>query len=453
MSFGEELRALAKLALPITLVQLGLKTLGVVDNVMIGHAPEAVGGEKAFAAVSLGTFYVFGSSILFTGILQALDPLLSQAYGAKDEPAFARSFQRGLILAALVSIPAMLVLWPAGAFFREAKVKGEDVIAMAESYVHLNIPSLFPWFAFVVLRQTLQSRDIAWPILAVVLFGNVLNALVNWVLIAGHGGFPALGLDGAAWATTLSRWVMMLGILMVGWRWFRGWIRPWQTESAAAAPLANVIRLGMPIGLQFFLEWGVFGAATLAMAQVGHRETGGHQVALDLCSTSFMIPLGIAIAASIRVGQAVGRGDALAVRRTSHCALLCGGGCMATFGVLFIVFPRFFASLYTDKVALVDEATRLVPISGVFQIFDGIQVVSIGCLRGLGDTRTPAIVNVLGFWVLGFPLGLGLMHRTNLGPSGMWWGLTLGLVTVAILLAWRLLLELRKDVRRLSVEG
>jgi MATE family multidrug resistance protein len=211
--------------------------------------------------------------------------------------------------------------------------------------------------------------------------------------------------------------------------------------------------LGFPIGLQFLLEWGVFGTVMLLMGRLGTVPVAAHQIAINVASLTFMVPLGVAAAAAVLVGHAVGRGDARAAARAARAALATGVAFMSLMALLLLAFPVPLAKLYSRDVEVIALAATLLPIAGTFQIFDGVQVVSIGILRGLGDTRAPFVIAVLGFWLLGFPVSLWLGFRTSLAAAGLWWGLVVGLVAVAVLLLLRTRARLARRMSRVSVEA
>jgi MATE family multidrug resistance protein len=210
------------------------------------------------------------------------------------------------------------------------------------------------------------------------------------------------------------------------------------------------VRLGLPIGAQQGLEFGAFGTVGLLMGRLGTVPVAGHQAALNLAALTFMVPLGVGAAAAVRVGHAVGAGDARGARRAAAAALACGVGFMAASALVLLAAPRALAGLYTSDAAVLALAASLIPIAGVFQVFDGLQVVSLGVLRGAGDTRVPMLVNAVGFWLLGLPLGAWLGLRTSLGPPGLWWGLVAGLAVVGVVLGARVRWRLRGGVRRVE---
>jgi MATE family multidrug resistance protein len=261
--------------------------------------------------------------------------------------------------------------------------------------------------------------------------------VLNYAWIYGNFGFPAMGVIGSAWATAVSRWFMAAVLLALGWSTLKRYFTERAPNLLDLAPLWRMIRLGLPIGTQMMLEGGAFNIMALLMGWLGVVQVAAHQIALNLASLTFMVPLGVASAAAVIVGHAVGRGDAEGVRRSTFASLVVGAGFMLCTGVLFIAAPELLARLYTPDAAVIALAALLLPIAGVFQVFDGLQVVAIGLLRGLGDTRTPMIVNVVGFWCLGMPVSLWLGFGLDYGAQGLWWGLVVGLVVVAVFLIAR----------------
>lgn len=420
--------------------------MGVVDSIMVGHL-----SATALASVALGNMYFMGLAIFGMGVLLALDPLVAQAVGAGDHPAIARALQRGLVLALVLTVPCGALLLTAE---RVLTGIGEppEVVPGAALFARIMIPSVLPFFVFIVFRQTLQALGRLRAIVAVIVLANLLNALLDWVLIFGHLGAPAMGVPGSAWATTLSRWAMVAGLIAFSWQDLRSHLLPLRPELGHWRPLARMFGLGLPIGLQFMLEWGVFGTVMMLMGRLGTVPVAAHQIAINVASLTFMVPLGVSAAAAVLVGRAVGRSDGPGAVREARAALTIGVAFMSAMALLLLVLPGPIARLYTRDLAVITLAATLLPIAGAFQIFDGTQVVSIGILRGLGDTRAPFITAVLGFWLLGFPVSLWLGFRTSLGAAGLWWGLVVGLVAVAALLLLRLRARFRRGIGRVHVD-
>jgi MATE family multidrug resistance protein len=441
-----EARALATLAVPVVVVQVGMMLLGVVDTMMIGRV-----SATALAAVALGHLYFFIVASFGMGTLMALDPIVAQAVGARDELAITRGVQRGLVLAFALTIPMTFVLWSAEPVFTLLR-QPSRVIPIAAGYVKASILGMLPFLVFTVLRQSLQAMKRMAPIVWTIVAANLANVLLNWMLVYGRLGAPELGAVGTGWASSLSRLLMAVGLAALAWRALRGYILPFRRDAIATTPLVRMLRVGAPIGAQFMLEGGIFALVAILMGVLGPIEVAAHHVALNMAALTFMVPLGISAAATVLVGHAVGRADPEDARGASKAAIAIGVGFMATMAVVMLLLPALLARAYTNDLAVLALAATLIPIAGVFQIFDGLQVVSIGILRGVGDTRTPLIVNLLGFWLIGLPVSLWLGFRLDYGPRGLWWGLVVGLATVAIALLARVRVRLGQEIRRLVID-
>ena len=443
---AKDLDALLRLALPVVAVQVGLMAMGVVDTIMVGRV-----SAMDLAAVAMGHLYFFAAAVFGMGVLFALDPVVSQAVGAADPVAIARGVQRGGVLAILMAAVSMALLVPAGPALT---LLGQptDVVPVATTYVHTLIPGVLPFYLFIVLRQSLQAMGRVRAILLAVLAANLVNVGLNWLLIFGNLGLPAMGAVGSGWATTGSRWFMMLALLGFGWPLLAPSLRPLRRDALAHRPLERLLRVGAPVGGQQFLEFGVFGAAGILMGLLGAIPLASHQVALQLAALTFMVPLGVAQATSVLVGQAVGRADPPEARRATGAGLAVGVGFMAITAVLFLAMPGLLARAFSDDAPVVATAALLLPIAGVFQVFDGVQVVAAGALRGVGDTRVPMIMNLVGFWLVGLPISAALGLGLGVGPEGIWWGLAIGIGVVAVLLTHRIRRRFGRELRRLVID-
>lgn len=439
-----ELRAMLHLALPVVLVQVGMMAMGVVDTAMVGHL-----SARALAAVAVGNLYYFNASIFAAGTLMALDPLVAQAIGARDIPAAARAIQRGLVLALLLSVLTALLLLPIERVLVLTRQQPE-VVVDATDYGLISITGVLPFLAFVVLRQSLQAMGRLAPIVATIVIANLANVFLNWVLIYGNLGSPALGVAGSAWATAASRWLMALLLVGLAWRTMRPMLVPAHPEALRPGPLRRMLVLGAPIGGHQLLESAAFGMVGLLMGMLGTREVAGHQVAITLAALTFMVPLGVGAAAAVRVGHAVGAGDARGARRSAKAALLCGAGFMALTALVFLLVPRLLARAYTTDAEVIAVAAALIPIAGLFQVFDGIQAVAAGILRGIGDTRVPMAIALVGFWLIGVPVSAHLAFRVGIGAPGLWWGFVAGLGSVAVILLARVRSRMRRELRRVE---
>ena len=433
------------LATPVAVVQMGLVSQGLVDTAMVGRVTAAELG-----AVTLGNVYFFSVVVFGMGLLFALDPLVSQAFGAEDHDEIEVSIQRGLLLSvglAAVTSVLLAVAEPVFVLLRQPP----EVIPGAAAYSKALIGGMLPFYGFIVFRQVLQAVGRVAPVVWTIVLANLLNAGANWVLIYGNLGAPAMGALGSGWATTISRWFMFACALWLGRRLLAPYLRRMRREVLLAAPLRRIMRLGSPIGLQLFLEFGAFGAIGVSMGWLGTNAIAGHQIALNLAAFAFMIPLGISQAAAVLVGRAVGNEDPDRARRSGGAAVLLCCLVMLVTAAIFLGAPQLLADQFTTDAGVAAIAAALIPVAGMFQLFDGLQVVCTGALRGVADTLKPMVYNVLGFWVFGFPVSLWLGFGRGMGPVGLWWGLAGGLGAVAVLLLWRLWIRFHGPLVRFHV--
>jgi multidrug resistance protein, MATE family len=439
----DELRRITTLALPITLVQVALMAIGVEDCMIVGRYSAA-----ALAGVAVGSVYFFTLCAFGFGMLMGLEPLLSQAVGARDEREVAHVFQRGLLVVFVLGTLTALAIWPSETVllrFGQPRV----IASIAGPYLRVQAASTYMLLLFSLMRTTLQAQGTTRPILITILAANFINIVLSIALVFGHWGFPRLGPVGSGLAALIARSFMAVGLLVMAWRPLRPLFR-WHRESLARAPLMFAVRMGLPVGIQLVLEFGVFSVVGLVMGSLGPTAAAAHQIAINIASLTYMVPLGVGTAGSVLVGQSIGAGDAAAARRFAGAALAVGVGFMACSALALIALPAWIARAYTDDRATIALAASLIPIAGVFQVFDGTQVVSIGLLRGTGDTRTPMIVNLVGYWLVGLPLSLWLARSRGLGPRGLWWGLVAGLAAVALIVLFRVRARMRSDLQRVA---
>jgi MATE family multidrug resistance protein len=428
-----EISSLVRLTVPVVGTQVAAMTMGVVDTIMLGSV-----GPQALAAAGLGATCIWGTLILADGLVRGIDPIVSQAHGARDGERAALALQRGVVIAVAVSFPLAL-LWLFTEDFLLATGQDPQLASLAQSYVLVQIPSIVCHTVFMALRGYLQGRGIMSPALWVMIFANVVHIFGNWVLIFGHLGSPALGVVGAGIATSLTR-ALALGLLIwmtLGLRLHEGAWRPWSREALSLAGLRRVLALGLPVGLQVGLEVWAFQIATLMAGRLGVIQLAGHQIVLNMASLTFMVPLGIAIGASTRVGNLIGAGRSDQVQRAAWVAFGLGASAMAFFAAVMIGLRDQLPRLYTSDAQVIAVCGFLLPIAAAFQIFDGTQAVGCGILRGMGRTRAPALVTLVGYYAIALPFAWWLGIERDLGIAGIWWGLCLGLVVVAsALLVW-----------------
>jgi len=441
-----ELRATIRLAVPVVFVQLGFMTMGVVDTLMVGRL-----SARMLAAVALGNLYYFNVSIFGAGTLMALDPIVAQAIGAGDNAAVARAVQRGLLIALGLSIATTLLFAPVTPILYALHQQAE-IVPDAAAYVRISIVGVLPYLSFVVLRQSLQAMHRVAPIVWTVIVANLSNAGFNWVFVYGHLGSPVLGVAGSAIATAISRWLMAGLLLILAWRDLRPNLLPVRRDSWQWRPIVRMLRIGVPIGGQQALEIGAFGAIGLLMGVLGTVEMAAHQIAITLAALTFMVPLGVATAAAVRVGHAIGAGDDARAHAAIRAAYIAGVGFMTLTGILFLTMPRLLAHAFTGDLRVVALASALIPIAGVFQVFDGAQAVGAGVLRGAGDTTAPLVVMLAAYWIVGVPVSAYLGFHTSLRAAGLWWGFVVSLAAVAGFLFLRIRVVFSRKLRRVSVE-
>ena len=431
-----------RLALPVVAAQVGMVLLGVIDTIMVGRLT-----PQALAAVALGSIFTFGTMILAIGILHGLDPLVAQAFGAGERDEIGLHLQRGIVLGLVLSIPYLLLFLKSEPLLRLFH-QPPEVVALAGPFIRALAPGVPALFVFVALRQTLQAMSVVRPVLLAVLIANLVNFVGNLALIYGRFGLPALGVVGSGFSTTICRFVMVAAVALLGAPSLKSvWRRPTR-RLLHPAPYGRLLSIGFPIGIQIGLEMWVFTTAALVIGTMGAIELAGHQIAINLASLSFMVPLGIGAAAAVRVGNAVGRGDQAGARRAAWVALGAGASVMLLSATAFALMPAMLARIYTPDPRVIAVASTLIPIAALFQVFDGTQAVGCGILRGIADTRVAAAINLVGYWALGLPLGVGLAFRLGMGPRGLWWGLTVGLAIVAVLVSLRIAVRFRRAIAR-----
>ncbi len=440
-----DLRELLRLGVPVTLVQLSLMAMGVEDSMIVGRVSAA-----ALAAVAIGSMYFFTVISFGFGMLLGLEPLISQAVGAGEPHAVGRSFQRGLLIVGVLGLLAALSFLPVRQVLG-AIGQPREVIDIATPYLLVQMPSTFAFLFFVLARITLQAHGNTRPILVAILVANVVNVAGTLWLVFGGFGVRAMGPVGSGIATCIARFVMALGLLVSAWRDLRAYFR-WEPGVASSRAMLQVLRLGTPAAIQILLEFGVFALIGLAMGNIGAVPLAAHQVALNIASLTYMVPLGIGTAGSVLVGRAIGAGRPDDARRAASAALTVGVGFMGVSAAVFLLAPGLVARAYTNDANVIAVAATLIPLAGIFQVFDGTQCVSIGLLRGTGDTRTPMLVNLVGYWFVGLPLSLWFGRTLHHGPVGLWWGLVAGLAAVATIVALRLRHRMGGALARIHVE-
>ncbi len=418
------------LAGPVVLAEVGWVSMAIVDTIVVGPL-----GPAAIGAVGVGSILFQAVAIFGMGLLLGLETLVSQAFGAGRLDQCHRWLLHGLALGLLVA-PVLTALVLVGIELLPAWGLSGEVLGLAVPYLRVLVWSLPPLICYAAFRRYLQALAIVKPVTIALLTANLVNAFGAWALVYGHFGLPAMGTAGSGLATLIARIYMAAFLAGAVLHYDRthhvslftvSWIPGW-------AQLVRLVRLGLPAATQVTLELAVFAAASALAGRLDPVSLASHQVALNLASLTFMVPLGVASAGAVRVGHAVGRGDAAGARAAGRAALTLGVGFMAVAAAVFILAPGPLFRAFTTNDAVIALGARLLLVAGVFQVFDGLQGVTTGILRGLGDTRTPMISNLVGHWLVGLPLGYTLTFAWGWGVVGLWLGLSVGLVSIGLVL-------------------
>jgi multidrug resistance protein, MATE family len=435
VTFRDELQPMIALAGPVVLAEVGWVTMGIVDTIIVGPL-----GPAAIGAVGIGSILFLALAIFGMGLLLGLDTLVSHAYGAGRLDECHRWLLHGVTLS-LISAPILTAIAVFGISLLPSWGFPPEVLMLTEPYLKVITWSLLPLLLYASFRRYLQALGIVAPITAALVTANIINAVAAWALVYGHLGLPAMGTTGSAVATLVSRFYLAGALLVSVVSYDRRhhislFSVTWKPKRKS---LTRLLRLGLPAATQVTLELGVFAAASALAGRLDSVSLASHQIALNLASLTFMVPLGVASAGAVRVGHAVGRGDPHAAARSGWVALLLGATFMATAAVVFVAAPRPLIGMFTSNEAVFALGRRLLFVAAMFQLFDGLQGVSTGLLRGLGDTRTPMLSNLAGHWLLGLPVGYALCFRRGWGVVGLWVGLSIGLIAIGLvlLLTWR----------------
>jgi len=425
-----------RLALPLVFAEIGWMSMGIVDTIMVGRLANSA---VAIGATGLAQSLYHSVAIFGGGLLLGLDTFVAQAFGREDLDDARHSLVNGLILALALTPLLMFTVsfWPG--LMQRFGISIELVGPMRPFLHALNWGTL-PLLSYFALRRYLQAVDVAHPIMFALISANLVNVFGDWVLIYGHLGFRPMGITGSGWSTCFARVYMalILAITLFRVESKRG-LSPWtNTVRIDLQRMSALLRLGAPAATQILLEIGAFAAATTLCARLGAVPLSGHEIALNCAALMYMVPLGISAAAAVRVGQQLGRGDPEGARRAGWSAIVIGAAFMTCSGLLFVSVPRLIARLFSPDRAVIRVGATLLLVAAAFQLFDGLQTVATGALRGAGDTRTPMFANFVAYWLIGLPLGYLLAFPMGWGALGIWIGLCVGLMIIgsALLITW-----------------
>ena len=435
-----EARAMLALSWPMVLTNVAQTAMTATDVIMMGHL-----SPDALAAGALGTNLYKSVLIFGIGVMGAVSPMIAIELGRNRHAVrdLRRTVRQGFWAAATMVGPMWLFLWQAE-FILRAMGQDPGLSKAAASYVHTLQWGLLPFFLYLCLRGFVAALQRPRWAFIVVLFAVAFNALANWCLMFGQLGFPALGLPGSGLATALSSALMFAGLALVvvldrRFRRYhllgRFWVPDWSRYRA-------FWRLGLPIGLTLAFEVVIFNGAAFLMGLIGASSLAAHAIAIQIASLTFMVPLGIGQAGTVRVGRAFGAGDKDGIRRAGTMALILALSFMTCTALLMAVVPQWLVAPFLDRSKPGAEAVAQLAMiflfyAAVFQIADGAQVIGSSILRGLGDTRLPMILAGIGYWGIGLPLSAALGFLTPLAGRGIWIGLAIGLAVVAVMMLWR----------------
>jgi MATE family multidrug resistance protein len=436
-TFRAELSPTLRLALPLVLAELGWMSMAIVDTMMVGRLPQSA---VAIAAVSLGGILVNVLGFFGGGLLIGLDTMVSQSFGAGQREDCHRSLLNGIYLSLFLTPLLMAPIWFFEPMLRAMRI-APDVIALAVPYSKALAWGMLPLLLYFAVRRCMQAMNLVRPIAFALITANLINAGGNLILIYGKLGVPAMGPVGSGWSTSGAR--IYLSAVLVGYLlWYDRRHRTRLLRTPIQPDLRRIrrlIALGFPAAMQITLEIGVFALVTALIGRLGAVSLASHQIALNTVSFTYMVPLGVSSAAAVRVGQAIGRQDPKAAADAGGTAIFLGAAFMTCMSVLLLVVPRSIARAYTPDAAIIQSTVGLLAAGAAFQLFDGIQTVATGALRGVGDTRTPMLCHFTAYWLIGLPLGAYLCFHLRWGAVGLWAGLSLALILIGIvlLLAWQ----------------
>jgi multidrug resistance protein, MATE family len=435
--FRAEIRPTLRLALPLILAEIGWMSMMIVDTMMVGRLPYSA---EAIGAVSIASSLFIIFAFFGEGILAGLDTLVSQAFGASRREDCHTSLVNGIYLSFALAPFLAIPVWIIPKYFERFGVT-HPVAVLAAPYMRTLSAGLIPLLLYFAVRRTLQGMNMVRPIAFALVTANLVNLAGNYILIFGRFGFRAYGVTGSGIATCISRGYLAL-VLVVYLLWYDNRHKTELLNTPLQPDLPRIrqlISLGVPAALQQTAEVAVFALVAALIARLGAIAQAGHQIALNTVAFTYMVPLGISAAAAVRVGQALGRRDPVAARNAGNTAIVLGASFMACMSAVLLIFPRYIASFYTANETVIHSATILLMAGAAFQLFDGIQTVATGSLRGTGDTRTPMLCHFSAYWLLGLPLGAYLCFHKHWGALGLWIGLSFALILIGILLLafWR----------------
>lgn len=438
---------IVRLALPLTAAQLGQVFMVFIDTVMMGML-----GTQALAGGGLGaTFFSFTYTVC-VGIVSAVGNIVAHAYGTGNKSGVSNAVRSGFIISTALAILCGLLLWNSAPILRLLGQNDLNV-TLAESFLRAVLWAVAPGLWFVTLKGFTVGLSYPGPISAIVVSAALLNILINYVLMYGLFGLPKLGLSGIGCSTSIVFLLMFFALVVCVKQQHR--FAPYRIFSGLRRinfqSLAEVIRLGLPIGVTYGVESTLFTAAALLMGLLGTTQMAAHQIAERTTYIAYMLPVGIYQAVSIRVGQAFGVGDINRALIIGRAGLVLGGVCQSAIALFFWLMPKQIVGLYIESdtgenAATSSLAIRFLAVAAIFLIFDGSQIIMSGAIQGLKDSRSTMIISVIGYWVIGLPISYLLGFVVGQGGVGIWWGLATGLASAAVIMTLYFELKIRRMI-------
>ncbi|MBA3899862.1 MAG: MATE family efflux transporter [Bacteroidetes bacterium] len=429
-----------KLAFPICLSQLGHVMVGVADSIMVGN----YGGEgSAIGALSLAgaslANSLFAVIIVFgVGVSFAVTPLVAAADGEKNTEKITQLLKHSILISTLLGLGLFVVLF-FGSPLLNYLGQEEDVVALAIPYFNILVFSMIPLMIFLGFKQFSEGLSHTKQAMVITIAANILNVLLNYLLIYGNWGFPELGLNGAGWATFFARLVMAIAI--GGFVYYHSFYKPYRggfiLRDFSKKLSSRIIKLGIPIGMQFTFEIGAFAFGAVMIGWIGAVELAAHQIAISLASVTYMLASGIASATTVRVGNQLGAQNPYQLRKAGQSGFMLVLAFMFIASIFFIVFNQQLPLFFNQRPDVVEIASSLIIIAALFQLSDGVQVLGLGALRGMSDVKIPTVITVVSYWLVALPMAYLLGFIFEFGAPGVWFGLLIGLTIAAVSMYYR----------------
>ena len=440
MDITAHIRENFKLAYPVMLTNLGHVAMGVTDNIMVGNLNAVSLAAAGLALVIFNVLLLFG-----IGVSYAITPLVATASGSSRKHEVTETVRHGLVINFINSL-FLIAMVMAGKSLLYKIGQPEEVVGLSLPFLEIITFSLIPVLIFQSFKQFAEGLSYTRVAMVVMIGANLVNVFLNYGLIYGHFGFPQLGLEGAGWATFFSRLFMAMAIVAYVYysKFFLQYRTIFSFGNYSRSLFRKMLHLGIPSGGQFIFEVAAFDFSLVMMGWLGTMTQAAHQIAINLATVSYMTTAGIAAAATVRIGYFYGRRDPKNLRRAAYTSVAMAMVLMALWAVLFVTGRSWLPGLYVNEEDVIPIASTLLVIAGVFQLSDGAQVVCASALRGFQDVKIPSFFIFIAYWVIGLPLGYYLTFVSEIGPTGIWWGLFVGLTITALALFFRLRLLIKR---------